>query len=473
MEKTAVLTEKRSFGFRDIMGYFMGDFGCNMSFTLISSYMFLFYTQYIGISLAHYSLVILITKILDGINDPLIGAIVDRMGANKKGEKFKQWILIGSPFLALAATVMFLDAAAWPYWARLALCIGGYILWDVTYTIVNVPYGALSSVMTSKPSQRAALSNARSWGGILAGVPLGMIIPIFAYATVSENGKNVSKFMGEKMFPIAVILGIVSVIAFALLYLNVEERIQHVEEEGAEPEKFNYFETLKGFFKNRAILGISLASVAQILFISGGNQLHQLTYQMYYGDGKLSSFMILTQLVPLVIGTFVGGLLVGKVGKKELASWPMLGAIAIYGYMYLTDVPNPYVWIGLQIAANAFSFAMIIYTWAMVADAIDYQEWKTGSRNEGSVYATYSMLRKVAQGFGQSFVPAAIAIMIPALSVQDSSTWTTETSTAIRDMAALVPMVGFIFIFIAFKFIFNLDKKTVEEMQVALGRTED
>ena len=82
-------TAKRPFGFRDILGYFMGVFGCNMSFTLISSYMFIFYTQYIGISLAHYSIIILITKIFDGINDPIIGAIVDRMGADKKGEKFK------------------------------------------------------------------------------------------------------------------------------------------------------------------------------------------------------------------------------------------------------------------------------------------------------------------------------------------------------------------------------------------------
>lgn len=77
-------TAKRPFGFRDILGYFMGDFGCNMSFTLISSYMFIFYTQYIGISLAHYSIIILITKIFDGINDPIIGAIVDRMGADKR-----------------------------------------------------------------------------------------------------------------------------------------------------------------------------------------------------------------------------------------------------------------------------------------------------------------------------------------------------------------------------------------------------
>jgi len=294
----------------------MGDFGCNMSFTLISSYMFIFYTQYIGISLAHYSIIILITKIFDGINDPIIGAIVDRMGADKKGEKFKQWILRGSPFLALAATVIFIDAADWSYAAKLGLCIGGYILWDLTYTVVNVPYGALSSVMTSKPSQRAALSNARSWGYIIAGVPLGILIPLFTYEQVTKNGQTASIFRGERMFPIAIILSIISIVAFALLYLNTEERIQHTESEG-EKVKFNYFITLKDFFRNRAILGISLASIAQILFIMGGNQLQQLTYQMYFRDGTLSSYAILTQIIPLFVGTALGGSLVGKLGKKN------------------------------------------------------------------------------------------------------------------------------------------------------------
>lgn len=463
---------KRPFGSRDLLGYFMGDFGCNMSFTLISSYMFLFYTQYIGISLAHYAIVILITKILDGINDPIIGAIVDRMGANKKGEKFKQWIFRGAPFLALAATVMFIDASDWTYAAKMGLCIGGYILWDLTYTIVNVPYGALSSVMTSKPSQRAALSNARSWGAIIAGVPLGVLIPIFAYEQVTRDGQTASIFRGERMFPIAIILGVVSIIAFTLLYFNTEERIQHVEHEDEEV-KFNYFKTLKEFFHNRAILGISLASIAQILFIMGGTQLHQLTYQMYFGDGTLSSYSILTQVIPLFVGTAIGGPLVGKVGKKELTTWPMIGAIAVYAFLYFVEIKNPILWIAMQILANSFAFGMTIYTWGMVSDAIDYQELKTGVRNEGSVYATYSMVRKIAQGFGQSFIPAAIAILIPTLDVKDAFTWNAENSLAIRDMAALFPLIGYTLAFICFQFIFNLDRKKVNEMQITLGREND
>ena len=187
----------------------------------------------------------------------------------------------------------------------------------------------------------------------------------------------------------------------------------------------------------------------------------------------MSSYSILTQIIPLFVGTALGGALVGKLGKKELSTWPLIGSIVVYAFLYLVEITNPILWIAMQIIANSFAFGLTIYTWGMVADAIDYQEWKTGTRNEGSVYATYSMLRKVAQGFGQSFIPAAIAILIPTLDVKDAVTWTAENSLAIRDMAALFPLIGYILIFICFKFIFNLDRKTVREMQVALGRDEE
>ena len=110
----AVAKTQRPFGWKDLVGYFFGDFGCNMSFSLISGYMFLFFTQYIGIKLEHYALIILLTKIWDGINDPIIGALVDRF-TPKKGDKFRPWVFWGAWPMAIAAAVMFLDASAWAY----------------------------------------------------------------------------------------------------------------------------------------------------------------------------------------------------------------------------------------------------------------------------------------------------------------------------------------------------------------------
>lgn len=473
LEKTAALSAaqqktitKRPFGIRDLFGYFMGDFGCNMSFTLINSYMFIFFTQYIGVSLGHYAIIILISKILDGVNDPIVGAIVDKMGADKHGNKFKQWIFIGGPLLSIAATLMFFDVSSWPYLVKLIWCVLSYVAWDITFTIVNVPYGALNSVMTIKPTQRAALSSARAWGGAIAGVPLGIIIPMLAYTTItSADGSSKSVFQGGKMFPIAVGLGIVAVVSFALLYFNVEERVTHAEKK---EEKFSYIQMLKGFLTNRAAIAISLASIAQILFVNSAAQLHQLTYQMYFHDGQLSAYQVVAQIVPLVVGTVIGGLFVGKFGKKEMTIWPSIGAILLYGTMFFTPVQNPIIWIGLQVVANSFAFGIVLYTWALVSDSIDYQEWLNGERNEASIYATYSMFRKIASGLGQSVVPAVIAFLLPKLNVSNPETWTPAAGETIRRLSAAFPLIGYVLIFIVLFFIYPLDRKKSEEMERAL-----
>lgn len=462
----AAAKKQRAFGIRDLFGYFMGDFGCNMSFTLINSYMFIFFTQYIGISLGHYAIVILISKILDGINDPIVGAIVDKMGADKNGNKFKQWILIGGPILSIAASLMFFDVSSWPYIWRLVWCILSYVAWDITFTIVNVPYGALNSVMTIKPTQRAGLSSARAWGGAIAGVPLGIIIPMLAYKTVTAaDGSSKSVFQGNAMFPIALALGAVAVVSFALLYFNVEERIVHKEKKA---EKFSYIQMMKGFLTNKAAIAISLASIAQILFVNSASQLHQLTYQMYFHDGQLSAYQVLAQIIPLIVGTVMGSFFVGKFGKKEMTIWPSLGAIVVYTFMYFTPVSNPILWIGLQIVGNSFAFGIVLYTWALVSDAIDYQEWRTGDRNEASIYATYSMFRKVASGLGQSIVPAVIAFLLPTLNVSDPTTWTAEAGETIRGLSALFPLCGYVLIFIILLVLYPLNHRKMGEMEQAL-----
>lgn len=205
----------------------------------------------------------------------------------------------------------------------------------------------------------------------------------------------------------------------------------------------------------------------------GGNQLHQLTYQMYFRDGTLSSYAILTQIIPLFVGTALGGF--GRqTGEKRIVDLAITGnhrclclslsgrnqEIQFFGSRCRSSqTTSPSVW------------RSTLGGWLRMQSTT--KNGGLGIRNEGSVYATYSMLRKIAQGFGQSFIPAAITILIPTLDVKDAFTWTSENALAIRDMAVLFPLIGYIIIFICFKFIFNLDRKTVTEMQVALGRDEE
>ena len=107
MEDTA-LNKTPKFGIKDKVGYAMGDFGCNMSFALISSYMVDFFTQYIGIGGLAWSIIIIFTKIWDGINDPIMGTIMDNVKIGKGKSKFKPWIRLGSIGLIISGALVFL-----------------------------------------------------------------------------------------------------------------------------------------------------------------------------------------------------------------------------------------------------------------------------------------------------------------------------------------------------------------------------
>ena len=157
---------KRKFGMRDCLAYAAGDLGCNMSFALKGT-MALFWTQVMGMS-AWYSLLLIIVQVWDAINDPLIGSIVDMDRRRYKRNKFLQYILVGSIGLIVGGACCFLPFPGAPVWAKFIIFIAGYVVWDAFYTIANVPYGSLLSIISKEPADRASLSAWRSIGSMVA-----------------------------------------------------------------------------------------------------------------------------------------------------------------------------------------------------------------------------------------------------------------------------------------------------------------
>lgn len=471
-EQTVSIPKKavRPFGWIDKIGYALGDFGCNMSFSLISGYMMLFYTQYVGISLVHYGWIILFTKVWDGINDPLMGALIDRARPNKNGDKFRHWIFWGSFPLAIGGALVFFDSSNFSYTGKIIACIVFYLIFDMAYTLVNVPYGSLNSVITSNSVERSQLSLFRGLGALMAFAPIAAIIPRLTYREELVDGNVRSIFQGGRMWSIALVMGIVALVCFQLLYFMTTERIKHTQQKA---EKYNYFKTLKSFVTNRSLLSISLGAFIQLTFILTTGTMVPLVYQMYFGDGRLSSLSVITYLLPtLLIAPFVTPL-VRKFGKKNLSSWPFLAAAVVYALLAFIKVDNPYVFVGVMTVASVFMAAYGTISWALVSDGVDAAEYKTGRREEGSIYATYSLVRKLAQGVSQSMVPWLIAALIPGLIMNDPSTYSVEYGNQIKNMAMLLPAIGCLLAFLNFRFLFDLDNKRLKEIQTALGRDTD
>ena len=170
----------RPFGMRDKIGYAFGDFGCNMSFAFINSYLMLFYVTCMKINPKHFAILILLGKIFDAINDPIIGGLCDATKPGKDG-KFKPWIKWASPVLLLSSIALFIYAPNAPYGVKVAMCLGIYCLWSVAYTSVNVPYGSMQSCITNDPDGRSALSTWRSIGAMCAQIPIMILLPLLVY----------------------------------------------------------------------------------------------------------------------------------------------------------------------------------------------------------------------------------------------------------------------------------------------------
>ena len=173
-------TETRKFGFLDKIAYAAGDFGCNMSFALKGT-MTIFWTQFMGIGLGTMATLTLLTQVWDAINDPLLGAMVDADKRKYSRNKFLAYIWFGSIGLIFAGALCFIPLPGLPGMAKNVLYIAGYVIWDAFYTIANVPYGSLLSLITTEAAERAQLSTFRSIGSIAGSMGAQAIIPMIVY----------------------------------------------------------------------------------------------------------------------------------------------------------------------------------------------------------------------------------------------------------------------------------------------------
>ena len=228
------MTQKktRPFGIKDSIAYAAGDLGCNMSFALKGT-MALFWTQVMGMSL-WYSLLLVIVQVWDAINDPLIGSIIDSDTRKYKRNKFLQYIWFGSIGLIVGGALCFLPFPEAPLWAKFIIFIAGYVIWDAFYTIANVPYGSLLSIISNDPADRASLSAWRSIGSLIGNMVPMVILPFIIYN--KDESLN-----GPMVFVAALIMGVIGFVCFQFMIKNTEIRAEQAICITEEKPKFNVF----------------------------------------------------------------------------------------------------------------------------------------------------------------------------------------------------------------------------------------
>ncbi|NLP47417.1 MAG: hypothetical protein GX345_00560 [Clostridiales bacterium] len=452
--------KQAAFGLRDKVGYALGDFGCNMSFQLVTNYAMIYFTQGMGLSLKSWALIVVLAKIFDAINDPIIGAMVDRRQPGKNG-KFRPWIFYGSFTILITTVLFFVDIRALPYALRFAYTLLVYCLWSIAYTAANVPYGSLNAALTDDISGRAQLSSLRSIGAGLAVLPIMLAMPKLIYGA-KDQVTGIAPIIPERFVWIALVMGLFGLAGFMALYFLTTERLVITQQK----EKYSFTKSLTSFLKNRAALGISLASFAQLAFLGSNMTTLQYVFQVYFKNTDLIVLGNLVVFAPMVVFIPLIPKLTRRFGKKEISTWPMLLGIAVMAVMPFVALPGNdkggWIYLILMGIANMSTGVFLLITWSFVADAVDYQDLKTGRREEGTVYAVYSFVRKMGQAVSQGLV--ALLLSAVGFDPENVIATTDKVAKGVLQISIILPLVGIVLMFAGMQFIYNLDKGATIKM---------
>lgn len=515
-KKPPVLDDKgyRKFGIRDKLAYAAGDLGCNMSFGLKGTVQ-TFWLVFMMLETGLFSILLLLVQAWDAINDPLIGSLIDNDRRKYKMGKYKTYIFIGACGLLVGGAAVFLPFPNASTVLKAVLFVLGYIIWDAAYTMANVPYGTMLNIVSTDAGERAQLSVFRSIGGAVGGMLPGIILPMLIWNKVTydgstdflskieipegaeaafapENfhsnpvtgeayaigdkvlspltGSQLEVLQGEKVFWAALIMGVIGFIFFVLMIKNITIRgdeYAQLNQEGG--EKVSLFKSFGTFMKNRPAVGCTIAAMGMFLGMQSATTATTIMFATHFGQASMSGLVQMVGFLPMFIFMPFATKLVKKYGKKEVAS---IGSIAgLIGGAILCVFPlcpKNVQLIVYMVGLIFFGLGMGFYncvSWAMMGDAIDYQEWKFGKREESVVYALHSFFRKLAQGVGPAAVIALMGTpLIGYVSALGTIGQSAETAGRLCWLVAGLYMFSAVCQFVGVALIYNIDRKTLAQM---------
>ncbi len=502
------------FGMRDKLAYAAGDLGCNMSFALkgtVQTFWLVFMMMETGLL----SALLLLVQIWDAVNDPLIGSMIDNDKRAYKRGKFKQYIFIGSCGLLVGGAAVFLPFPNAPVVLKAVLYVFGYLIWDAFYTVANVPYGSMLSLVSEDNAERAQLSTWRSIGSMIGNILPMVLLPkliwnkVFYDGTDSfldkivipegfskeqflvnpltkepyaigdailspETGKQVEILLGNRMFWVALIMGVIGFVCFQFMLKNITIRVDESSVKTNEAgEKFNIIKSFGNFMKNRPAVGATLAAMGMFLGMNSASTANTIMFATYFNKASMSGLIQLIGFLPMFIFMPFITKIVNKYGKKEasvvgtIVSLIGSGVILVFPTIGNPDTALIVYLLGLVL----FGIGMGVYTcvsWALMGDAIDYNEWKFGTREEGTVYSLHSFFRKLAQGIG----PSVVLLLMGALGYDAKLGTILQSAQTSHNMCWLVAGLytfSAVLQFIGIAVIYNIDKKTLAQMTEELA----
>lgn len=386
METTAVKRASKA----AIICYGLGDLASQFIWTFVGSYLTIFYTDIVGFAPVVVSAIMLIARIWDAVNDPMMGSIAEN--SKSRFGRFRPWIAFGCPFLAIFAVLTFVNFGNDTKGVLLSGIV--YIVAGMLYTLVNIPYSSLASVMTEDNDQRNLIGTSRS-----IGMNVGMIIVNSCSAGLALyfSGSGAEVATGHGYMMTAIVYSIIAIPLFLIVFFTSKEVIVPTNTSN----KISPKQTIKNIVTNRYLMVIFIVATLQMTGFMG--RIAITTYYVIYCLGAFTLIALIMTIPSIggVIGSFFVAPLSKKFGKKRIAVFTLIGQ----GIGLLVVYFAPFENLGMIMAGHwiygIFNCGFPLFL-SMVADSVDFQEHKTGQRTDGSFYAMYGLSTKLGNALGSA-----------------------------------------------------------------------
>ena len=442
-----------------MVGYGLGEIGCQMSWYMINNYLNIFYTDVVGLTGAAISAIVLIARIWDAINDPMMGQIADR--TNTRWGKFRPYLMFGPPVLAIFNILTFTVLPVQGL-TKVILCGVCYIGAGMAYTACSIAYQAMLNVIAVDSRVRQLLATARSTGASIIGIILSMVAmpTILRFSSaVNENGEKMAD--GHGYFVATVIFSLILIPVFWLCAYICKETYTDKLHSNAPAEKATFIDNMKGLFQNDQLLMVVIATVIGTICVTGRYGI--LVYHVIYVVGGPQ--YIATMFTAMTIGQLVGTLTVpwgtkmfGKRNYMIIMNVIMAGGFVA---LFLNPTNNPVYLIGASfIGSLGFGAPAICY--GMVGDSLEYGDWKLGKRQEGLAASMLSFGVKLATA-----ICAPVVLLLEAVGYVPNAQQTASTQMGINFMVNMLPAILALVSCIPLIW-YKLDDKRVAELRADL-----
>lgn len=382
----------------ELLSFSTAGFGRSMIYNLMSTFLLIFYTDAMHLKFSDAGMIILITRIFDAFNDPVMGIIVDK--TKTKFGKLRPFLLI-SPPLILISTILLFWVPVVPtdenYTLRLVYSALTYILWAACFTVQDVPFWGMSAVVSPLEKERnKMLSTARIF------CTVGGIVPTLLVGAFTD------KFGLSKGYLIsAVLIAAVGTSLSWLAFFGTKERLEDKK------DKITVKEYFLAYTKNKPLILVIISSIlgsAMLMAQTSGAYLANYLFSSYKQFFPVQTVMTVAIGAGMMVAMVLMPVLRKKMSLKSIyIASAFFGAI-VHLIMYFVGYSNFYAFLVMLVFAGLPLGIFNVITYAMIADSVDYLEWKTGRRAEGACFACQTFISNLTAGISNFITTQVLEI---------------------------------------------------------------